>query len=659
MNLTTLFNFKFLKENIKRSKAIILLCMFLIPVINVIVYLMSAVNSNNFVPSIFEISVLSLVGMYVVPVILSITLFSFVYKRKSSDFVMSFPVTKKQVFISNTVGGIAVLVLMNLVNLVLILISSLLLKNVLIDYKMILDMFILWTISYIFVFVCSNIAVSVSSNKITTIVVTLLVLFLIPFAHTFITSDGFKGNDSSISSTYCANNDCKPVNYECHSTSCMINEKNDIYMYTDYVEVMDTNYTMPYMVIISAFFGINSTYDIGNSLIKMFFLSILYIVIGILLFNRKKFEVVETSFKNERVHIFVRSLTLVPILCVYYIILINNSIGLADLFTLVFLFALVVTYIIIYDLLTRKRVTNIFKSLASLVIVGIIVIFTGQITKSDEEVLDVKDINTMTFLNTDLSTSEGYTYDRKIINYIMSIHIENVRAENGYYEFFNIMISTDNGSYRFQISVTEQQYNYIMNSLNNDKTYVSTAKKFKDNNVFAISLGHDVCFISKDNKLYDKIIEEYRKNAKINKEDENKYLFDASLYVYDDFNVDEVVFNITNESLMEEILNYYNICTKKAFSNPDINIDSYIVGNIYREDYFYSYKYDYSKLNEFILNNLSNSVDINKSFKYVKFYVYDDHRNSYIFVTNKVSEIDNILEEIKSIDYEDKVKGDV
>jgi len=81
MNLTSLFNIPFLKENIKRSKATILLLIFLIPVINVIIYLMAATNSGVFMPTIMELEPLSIIGMYLMPVILSITLFSFIYKE--------------------------------------------------------------------------------------------------------------------------------------------------------------------------------------------------------------------------------------------------------------------------------------------------------------------------------------------------------------------------------------------------------------------------------------------------------------------------------------------------------------------------------------------------------------------------------------------------
>ena len=91
MSLTSLFNFSYLKENLKRSKAIVLLCIFLIPIINGIVYLMGAVNNTSFMPTIGDLSAILLVSMYVIPVILSITLFGFVYKRKSCDFIAAIP----------------------------------------------------------------------------------------------------------------------------------------------------------------------------------------------------------------------------------------------------------------------------------------------------------------------------------------------------------------------------------------------------------------------------------------------------------------------------------------------------------------------------------------------------------------------------------------
>ncbi len=659
MNLTNLFNFSFLKENIKKSKAIILLLIFLVPVINVIYYLMNSANSTMMIPSIIELGPLSLIGMYVIPVILSLTLFSFIYKRKSSDFVMSFPVSKKQIFISNTLGGITIILVMNIVNYLFTLIASLLISNILIDYQMLFDIFILWTISYIFVFTCTNIAVSISSNKITTVVVTLLVLFLVPFVHTFIVSDEFKGMSDSDIETYCDNELCKPKNYKCYSTSCEIKKRQNIYSYTYYEEKENnTNYTMPYAIIYGTL--IEDIPSINKSILKMLFLSIIYIIIGLLLFTRKKFEVVETSFKSERLHIFIRSLTTVPIICIYYIILINSNISFSDIFTITFLVVLLIAYIIIYDLITRKKVTSILKSLAALIIVGIIVIFTGELSSSNKvDQIDVNDIDKMTFIDSTMINSNGYTTNKDLINYIISIHIDNIKGEENYYRTFEVRINVDKKIYDFRISTTKEQYNHILNTLSKDETYQNSSNKIKNKDIFAIQLQGDNSYLSKDNELYNKIIEDFQNSSTVRSENSSS-LFTAAISIYDNYEVNALLYDITNTELQEEILNHYNKEVTKTFENPDVNIHTYYIGEYDIETYTVSedylsnyYQNENIEINNFILDNISVKVDITKPFKYIRFYTYDFYKSTNIFVTNKVEELDSLIEKLKQKENEE------
>ena len=529
---------------------------------------------------------------------------------------------------------------------------------------MLFDLFLLWTVGYIFVFTSATIAVSISSNKLTTVVVTLLVLFLVPFVHTFIVSDTFKGNNSYVHQTYCNNNECRPQNHVCYDISCEINKNNDIYVDTFYYEVdKETNYTLPYTLLFQGLFGIGNP-NINKSMIKMFLLSIIYIIVGLILFMKRKFEVVETSFKSERLHIFVRSLTTVPILCVYYIILSNTSISFSDLFTIVFLFAIIVTYIIIYDLLTRKKVTNIFKSLAALIIVGIIVIFTGEISKNKIEYIDVNKIEKMSFENLTFSEVGNYTDNKDIINYIMSIHMDN-SGDKDYSRNMNVNIEVNDKIYEFRISLTEEEYDYIIDKLNKDKTYQETGKKIKDNSIYAIELDGDGSYVSKDSPLYSKLIKEF-KESNIIKEENKNYLFRIMIHTYNNFVSDTVYINIDNTNLMEEILNYYNEETKKAFKDPDIDIISYNLGapsqdGTYDEEYFSSHNYDYQEVNKFIIDNLEEKVDITKPYVYIKMYISDRYKNSYVFATNKTEELSNIIESIKTgedyakfqTDYED------
>ena len=319
---------------------------------------------------------------------------------------------------------------------------------------MLFDLLLLCTITYIFVFTATNIAVSISSNKITTIVVTLLVLFLVPFVHTFITSNDFKGISNTDIVTYCDNELCKPKNYKCYDTECEINRRKNIYTDTYYEELeKQSNYTIPYSLMYDSLLG--ESPNISKSLIKMFFLSIVYITIGLILFIKKKFEIVETSFKSEKTHILVRSLTIIPILCIYYIILINSSIYVSDIFTIMFLLAILVTYIIIYDLLTRKKITNILKSLLSILIVGIIVVVVGELSTSNQvKQINIDDISKMSFEDINTENINGYTTNKELINYIAAIHISNQKTEENYYRNLNIKITVNNKDFAFRISTT-------------------------------------------------------------------------------------------------------------------------------------------------------------------------------------------------------------
>ena len=120
MNLTSLFNFNYLKENIKKSKAIILLCMLLLPILNGIILLMHGSTGDNFVASIYDVSGIILFGMYVIPLVLSITLFSFIYKKGAVDFTLSMPINKRQIFLTNTIGGMAIILIMQIINFIVI-----------------------------------------------------------------------------------------------------------------------------------------------------------------------------------------------------------------------------------------------------------------------------------------------------------------------------------------------------------------------------------------------------------------------------------------------------------------------------------------------------------------------------------------------------------
>ena len=75
MNLMKLFNVNYLKQNFKKSKVILSIFVGLIPILNTIILLMN-LNNNNFVFGFNEISIINFIGVYILPIIVSICLFN-------------------------------------------------------------------------------------------------------------------------------------------------------------------------------------------------------------------------------------------------------------------------------------------------------------------------------------------------------------------------------------------------------------------------------------------------------------------------------------------------------------------------------------------------------------------------------------------------------
>lgn len=609
---------------------------------------MRASETNIYAPSLLEISSLLMLSLYIVPVVLSISLFGFANKRKSSDFVMSFPITKGQIFMTNTLGGIIIIILMHLVNYLFTFIVTMLLSNIIIDYHMLFDAFLIWTVSHIFVFTVANIASSVSANKITTIIVTLIVLFFVPFTHTFITNQNLSENRSEIP-TYCNSLACTPQKYRCYDNEddCEKKQQEHIYLYSSYIDVTPKNYTLPYSLIARTL-GLTDYYNApfihSLSLVKMFILSLIYIPIGLYFFSHRKFEVVETSFKSEKVHIFVRTLTIFPILCIYYILIKS---GIDNIFTYFFLLALLMTYIIIYDLITRKKVVNVFKSFATVVITGIIVLFLGELT-AVSKTIDVSDIKKINFTRNTIAKEEGYTTNKDIINYIMSIHLENYVEDTTSYEYtIPFTIEVNSHTYEIRVNLTKEEYNYIVSSLAKDKYYHPQKETLSTKNIYGVALNNHY-LLDKNSSLYNSLIS-YYKNTKTKSTNDFSYdrIYNIKLYTYDNYTVDDNSFYVEDKKLQSEIVKYYNREASQIINDKDYTLTYFYINSKENRYYMDSYDVNNNVIIDFIKNHQSEEVDINKDYICIELNFISPklayHQYQYTFVTNDIEELKNLL----------------
>lgn len=615
MNLTSWFNFKFLKENFKKSRAIILLCIFLLPILTFITNLIKISDSSDFIPNIYHLSYLFIVGLYIIPIVLSITLFSFVFKRKSCDFVMSFPITKRQIFMTNTVGGIGLILILNILNCLMLFLVSLISSNIFIPGRMIFDIFLLWTVAYIFVFVVSNIAISVSANKITSVVVVLLILFLIPFLHTFITVNGSLFNNRESGVLYenrCINNDCYDINYNV---------------------VRDSNYTVPYLLISKILNNNKLNYNV--SIVKTFVLSLIYIFVGLLLFDRKKFEIVETSFKSEKIHLFVKNLTVIPFLALGYLVFKESGFSFEYMTYYILLLAIIITYLIIYDLITRKRVLNVFKSLLYTLFSLVFVILLGMTSSLDNnKYLDVDNIKEITLSDSNKLKKSGSTRDRELIKYIFD-NCKNYDV----YEENTISVSTRDGSftYYFDFTFDNSEYTYIVDKLNKDDYY----KKSIDNSKPYVILDNLNNRVLRDSKLVNDIIMDYDLGYYDNG---GNLLYGLDLYFYDNYSVNNLEVVVLDEELRHDLINYYNKETMKYLKSNNMYIYRVVVRDFDSgEDYYLSGNNIQKLINVVIDKDLE--LDFDKSYVCIRLYTYD---RVYKLIVNDF----DLLDEMKSYESE-------
>ena len=657
MNLMKLFNLNYLKQNFKKSKVILSIFIGLIPILNTIILIMAFNNSGNYVFNFMEISVINFIGVYVLPVIVSICLFNYIYKKKSVDFINSMPISRKSVFVTNTIFGILIFLSMLLVNVILMIVLTLIF-NIPIPISMMFDYLWYWFIVYIFAFSATNLAMTISGNAITQIVVTLLLVFLIPFIHmfTFVLSE-YDGVDR----TYleCDKEECIPKEYYCYDDlECNINKDANIYE-INLDKQINNNYTSLFGYFYTMFIGEYSSIINIVSVIKMIGLSIIYTIVGYVLFVRRKMEVSETTFKNIHVHNIVKSLTLVPVVAMAYVICKN-----ADFISILFVLVIILIYYFVYDLITKKSISNIKLSLIYFVFVvsGLIVFYSVVEMAGDrveKEILKYTDIESVAV---DISVgSSGYYGNDMDKIYINNKELIELVIDNSFDTFDDVvrdqylevyLKDKNDNEYKSFVRMNKEDYYKVIDLLSLNKDYVNYYKNIDLDKVYAVKVGNSL-YNRKDADAVLKLVNESLSNLslkelldlqkKYNSVSDNFYI---SLYTYQKHDMREFRINgYINYSLLNSIVNSNNSLLKKNIS--------YIIPDDYYIYYSDMYVVDNFEIDYYVLRNAKTDIynfileevekDVNMRSEFVTLEISLDY-NTYLFTTNNVQGFKEILD---------------
>ena len=657
MSLMKLFNYKYFYQNLKKSASILALFIGIIPILNVIVFLlMASANPGGFLVTLDHLSILLLIGMYFIPVVLAATLYSFMFKRKSIDFIGSMPISKKSIYLTNTIGGSLLLLAMLFLTIFLTAITSILLPHVYVPLALFLDLFLIFAVGYLFIYATVTLAFSLVGNFITGIAVTLLLLFFIPYLRAYkvaIQHNGYARNEAYID---CNSTACIPKTYTCstYDISCLEHQARDEYAFYLY-EKKESNTKLFPVKPIFYLFGIE-----GNSSIVVFdetelfttiLATLLYFGIGYFIYKRRKFENCETSFSSFSTHLFVKGLTMLPICTVLY-----EMVQYQSFYVNLFALSLLLIYYFVYDLITRKHIEQVKKNLVAFVITGtLFFLLCSYITSLPKQNYfffaseDIQKIDLKLYPQNSY-TMETYTITKreeidKILGYL-------VQEDKEHDYVVPISFFSKGKKYETDIFLTEEQYENLLpshpakreNSLAHIKNaYAQTIKR---------------AYVS-DIAWYKKAVQQYALGDNI---DTNACKLDTQLvfYYYIHHEIKKIqVSSCIQEEIQQNILESTNRSAMDYYEK-NANRFSYIdileeeISQI--EDLSFLQNYYSTKIHSFIYEQMKEGVSLEKDLFELDF-GYQDGKSIRGYLNNKeafVAFITSLREEAsKTEDYQE------
>lgn len=611
MNFNKLFNKNYFKENLKKSKGMLAFFFGIVPLINILMLVISILSLNDelLLMDFKSISIFTSIGQYFIPFILAVALFGFVFKQKSVDFVMSKPISRKNIYRTNIIGGILVIFLFILINFGIFGITSILCKSVIIPFELLIDYFVYWFVAYTFIFSISSLAISLSGNIMGSIVVILLVSCMAPFIS--LTNVYYDNINNRVYYMKCTEESCKPKNYDCYKNQVCVNHLSKNEYKIEMYKVYDFNLTSPFASLLSDVSKYQDTYYTTSSVIKMLILSIIYILIAKFIFIKRKMENNEISFKNEKLHYVIKTLTMLPV-CFILFLIIRETGG----FGLIIGCAASIIYYGIYDLITRKELYRPLKSaMICLVTFGIL---AGFYTLKGE----FYNTHVVTRIPKEIRLSDNVIIkDKLLINKILQESFDTSKTKNNFY------------------NVTQNGMNYIFKVSDNTKQELEALLKNDEDNYFKNYNYNKINYLDNDVPVTEEL-KTLIKETLIDKTLDDTAMPGSTMSVYQyidhHYNIIYIPYGL-NKNLDKYIMDYKNTQYIKYLENNkpeslDITFSSNYPERISYEDYYlldYLIKNNYSKFTSYLDNN--NSTFDSSSLKIM---VYSPRNYKEIIITS-------------------------
>ena len=496
--------------------------------------------------------------MYVYPILFALFLFSFLHKKNASDLFAAAPVTKREYYLTNlliaTVYSAAMILIMMLV--------SILTVNILdtsgipqtVAFEAFVKIFLFLLLGYIQVYVITATAATLTGTvpaQLFTAAVFLLaptgILLVFQFPNTMSIDTTFssfieKGTEYLRLSGNPTNSLIFPLNIATSPMSIL------------FINAMSSNFTEAY--------GMMTHFTDTPAMLYTLAVIIFYVILGMEIFSKYKMENVERPFINEKFGLAVRAALFLPILTFIVMIFHQDGSVLNILFITLF-FVITVAYIVA-DLILRKGIKGLGKSLATYgtvlvvsLICGIALGFWGEYHNYSEHDILVKknDITKITVYMEPLNTT--LYSDENVKKYYIPVTVtDEEMIEDMVYEYqgeqkdYNTTnlwceVVADGKKYfaelRFSASGLKAFYNYIDSTPEIKKSlmiHTGLSNNIKNDIVLAYVENQ-----ARENKIYMTTLKKLSEINKLRKDFEAQLMETPIAEIYEAKYIDEAFIN--------------------------------------------------------------------------------------------------------------------
>lgn len=264
------------------------------------------------------LGITSNVGMYIIPIVLSIGMFGFLHQKNSTDFIFGSPVKRSALFLTNVIAGaiiMAATLLLNTIFVAIIVSGAAEENNIYVTAQNYILSFFYNLAGYILVFVIASLSATLTGTAVAqlilTIVMTLLPAFLLCFIQLPLVIQ--YGGYAFPTVTY----------------SIALNSVQLI------PDIASAPLTMLFMAVangVGDFYGTTAYFTNVRAICFTLLVAIIYCIVGVFIFNKYKAENSSKSFINKGIGTFTYIGVFAPIM-LFVFFLFAESTGYDDMIT--------------------------------------------------------------------------------------------------------------------------------------------------------------------------------------------------------------------------------------------------------------------------------------------------------------------------------------